>query len=49
MRVEIENGKFYVIISVSEGVSIAKEISRDEVSKLVQQLKTALINTNPGE
>ena len=45
IKVEVENGKFYIVMSISEGVSIAKEISVDQATKLIQQLKAGIINT----
>ncbi len=45
IKVEVENGKFYIVMSISEGVSIAKEISVDQAPKLIQQLKAGISNT----
>jgi hypothetical protein len=48
IKLEVENGKFYIVVSIGEGVSVAKEISREDANKLMQQLKSGLINTEPA-
>lgn len=45
VRVEVDNGKVFVIVGVSEGVNVTSSIEKDNITKLIQQLKAAQINT----
>lgn len=45
VKVKLQDGKILTIVEVSEGVQVSSEISKDNATKMIQQLKAALINS----